>query len=152
MYNAQPHPRCKNTSARRSAATKTACLPCRQRKIRCQGQVSPCGTCVSRRVEGKCAFPVQESASVPEQASQVIRNASDGKMPEEDQTWDTTDNTSTLSDLSSTPSLSFSATDDESDTRTAHAGTIFEQSLQALPSGQMMKDLKGRYFAYVSPV
>ncbi|KAJ5240675.1 uncharacterized protein N7469_002266 [Penicillium citrinum] len=144
MYNAQPHPRCKNTSARRSATTKAACLPCRQRKIRCQGQVSPCGTCVSRKIEGKCAFPDQETVSVPEQASQVIRNDFNGKMPEEDQTWDTTDNTSTLSDLSSTPSLSVGATDDESEARKARADTIFGQLLQALPSGQMMKDLKGR--------
>ncbi|KAJ5568928.1 hypothetical protein N7450_011414 [Penicillium hetheringtonii] len=151
MYNAQPHPRCKNTSARRPAAMKAACLPCRRRKIRCQGQVSPCGTCVSRKIEGKCAFSAQETVSVPEQASQVIRNDFDGKMPEEDQTWDTTDNTSTLSDLSSTPSLSVGATDDESDTRTARAGTIFEPSLQALPSWQMMEDLKRRYFTYVSP-
>jgi hypothetical protein len=83
---------------------------------------------------------------------------STGQSPAEEEPCDATDrlspgdDTSTLSNLSSTPSLDFSGTDDDFDTSLDREDVIFAQPLKALPCWEMTENLKRRYFALVSPV
>ncbi|KAJ5974821.1 hypothetical protein N7481_008528 [Penicillium waksmanii] len=152
----------KRTRPLLSRARKVACLPCRRRKIRCRGNGPPCGTCTSRKIGDACEYPCQEVESFVEAVSPVAEDnwESTGQSPAEEQEepCDATDrlslgdNTSTLSNLSSTPSLDFSGTDDDFDTSLDREDVIFAQPLKALPCWEMTENLKRRYLALVSPV
>lgn len=93
---------------------KVACLPCRQRRIRCIGQDFPCQTCNFRGIESVCKFAPGITVDPEYMASHALSDGSEGRG--QPRTWnDITDppsSTSTLSEPSQTLSLEFSQTDE----------------------------------------
>lgn len=150
----------RKVNAKSYRAKKAACLPCRQRKIRCTGKGPPCGTCTAREIGNSCEFAHETTAYPENTVTHALQDASDGGGQPQiwNQSHDITNppspssSVTTLSELSQTPSLNFSDTDEDADANSAVGCILFKQPLNALPSWEMIDNLKARYFANVFPV
>jgi len=139
---------------------KTACLPCRNRKIRCVGPGTPCETCISRSIGNRCELTSINKSCPDKIASHVISTARDMNGPLRMQNGpsdtvgspSTVSTVTTLSELGQTPSVYFSDGEENIDANQTPDGVTFERPLDALPSWEMIDKLKARYFAFVFPV
>lgn len=137
-----------------------ACLPCRKRRIRCVGQDTPCKTCIARGIEKRCEFTSEKKRCPEKMAPHEISTAFDINGPlricnepsDTARSPSTSSTVTTLSELSHTPSVDFSDSEENIDTNQTPDGVTFKQPLEALPSWEMIDRLKARYFECVFPV
>ncbi|KAJ6105256.1 hypothetical protein N7523_010066 [Penicillium sp. IBT 18751x] len=114
---------------------KAACLPCRQRKIRCLGQSPPCATCTARGIEDECEFEPGTTVDPDYIASHVLSDVIDGGGQPQigNELHDITDPSSsastvtTLLEPSQNPNLNFSDTEEGTGAEPKLSCILFDQ-------------------------
>lgn len=149
----------KQHKARTKRRSDAACLPCRQRKVRCIGRGIPCDTCISCGIKDRCEFVSRKKCSSNKMASNEPSKAREvNESPGIQGPGDTsgspfTPNTVTcLSELGEAPSVDSSDGEEDMEANQTPDYVTFQQPPKALPSWERVDELKARYFASVYPV
>ena len=121
--------------ARAISRKKAACLPCRQRRIRCLGRGHPCGTCTTRGLEDECKFAPGKPANSDYIASHMLSDGIDGggkprignALHDITHSPSSASTVTTLSEPSQNTSPEFSDTDEDAGAEPKLSCILFDQ-------------------------